>query len=184
MIALGFVAASLQTAAASGDWDDCVKKSRAAAIAACTRVIDSGIYSGRVLAQAYSNRGIELTARSDLVRALTDFDEAMCHDPRQAAVFNNRGLAHAAKGDFDRAIADYDQAIERDPRIPPRSTIVDWHSRRRASTAAPSLTTMLQSKSSPSQQVYQPRQRPGLRCRGPARSQGCVRALQPRQRLS
>ena len=106
----------LAAPASAADWDDCVKQSGDPAIAACTRVIDSGIYSGRTLAQAYNNRGVEWTAKGDLARGLADFDEAVRHDPRQAAAFTNRGLAYAAKGDFDRAFSDYDQAIERDPK--------------------------------------------------------------------
>jgi tetratricopeptide (TPR) repeat protein len=102
--------------AIADDWNACAKESGDAALAACTRAIRSGTYTGRVLALAYSNRGVEWKARGDVARAIADYDEAVKHDPQQPAAFNNRGLAHASKSDYDRALADYDEAIRLNPK--------------------------------------------------------------------
>src|SRR5262249_53722668 len=86
------------------------------AIAACTRVIASGRYSGNNLATLYSNRGVEYAKKGDLDRAIADEDQAIKLNPKYTSAYNNRGLAWKAKGDLDRAIADYDQAIKLDPK--------------------------------------------------------------------
>ncbi len=98
------------------DWTACAKTSGAAAMAACDRAISSGELTGRALALAHSNRGVEWTARGDLTRAIADYDQAIQHDPSQAAAFHNRGTARASKRDFDGAIADYAEAIRRNPK--------------------------------------------------------------------
>ena len=85
-------------------------------MAACDRAISSGELTGRALALAHSNRGVEWTARGDLTRAIADYDQAIQHDPSQAAAFHNRGTARASKRDFDGAIADYAEAIRRNPK--------------------------------------------------------------------
>ena len=102
--------------AQSDDWTACAKTSGAAAMAACDRAISSGELTGRALALAHSNRGVEWTARGDVARAIADYDQAIQHDPSQAAAFHNRGIARASKRDFDGAIADYDEAIRRNPK--------------------------------------------------------------------
>jgi lipoprotein NlpI len=109
--------AGLPTVAAADDEDTCTKQSGDLAIAACSRAIDSGRYTGRSLAADYVKRGREYQARRDLDRALADFSEAIRLDPTFALAFNLRGLAYKIKGDFDRAIADDDEGIRLDPTI-------------------------------------------------------------------
>ena len=114
------VAAALFTGgsgpARADDWEACARDSGDAAIAACTRTIKSGNYEGRVLALAYSNRGVEWKNKGDIARAIADYDEAIKHDPEQAAAYNNRGIAYAAKSDYEAAIASYDDAIRVNPK--------------------------------------------------------------------
>src|SRR3569832_86196 len=80
--------------ALADDWQICAKGHGDDAIAACTRAIKSGTYTGRVLALAYSNRGVEWKAKGDLARAIADYDEAIKADPRQSAAYNTRGIAY------------------------------------------------------------------------------------------
>jgi tetratricopeptide (TPR) repeat protein len=108
-------AAIASTPALADDWETCARGSSDAAIAACTRAIASGAYTGRTLALAYSNRGAEWKTKGDLSKALADYNEAIKADPQQAAAYNNRGIAYAARSDYDKAIADYDQAIKLHP---------------------------------------------------------------------
>src|SRR6185503_4492586 len=102
--------------ALADDWETCAKGTGDESLAACTRAIKSGTYQGRVLALAYSNRGVEWKAKGDYAKAIADYDEAIKHDPQQSAAYNNRGIAYAARQDFERAVADYDEAIKLNPR--------------------------------------------------------------------
>ena len=108
------LAALLAVPAFADDWETCAKGRGDDAIAACTRAIKSGTYTGRVLALAYSNRGVELKAKGDLAKAIADYNDAIKADPQQSAAYNNRGIAYAAGGAYDKAIADYDEAIRLD----------------------------------------------------------------------
>jgi tetratricopeptide (TPR) repeat protein len=62
------------------------------------------------LAIAYNNRGVALAAQ-DPNRAISDFTEAINHDPRFVLAYVNRGRAHLAKGEFDQAISDENEAV-------------------------------------------------------------------------
>src|SRR5262245_53095748 len=113
----GALTAGVSGASAQSDhWATCAKASGNTALAACDQAINSGQLTGRALALAHSNRGVEWMAKGDIARAIADYDEAIQRDPSQAAVFHNRGIACAAKGDFDGAIADYDEAIRLNPK--------------------------------------------------------------------
>jgi len=107
--------AGLPTVAAADDADTCAKQSGDVAIAACSRAIASGKFSGEELAAIYVSRGVEYKNKRGLDRAIADFDQAIQLDPNHATALTKRGDAHAAKGDHDRAIADYDRAIKIDP---------------------------------------------------------------------
>jgi tetratricopeptide (TPR) repeat protein len=85
-------------------------------IAACTRVIDAGRYTGINLAPVFYNRGHAWRDKGDLDRAIADYDQAIKLDPGHFAAYYNRGHAWRAKGDLDRAITDYSQAIRLDPK--------------------------------------------------------------------
>ena len=84
-------------------------------IAACTRNIQSGRFTGRNLAVAFTNRGLAYKRKGQWDRAIADFSEAIRLKPDFATAFNNRGNIYYGKGQFDRAIKDYDKAIHLKP---------------------------------------------------------------------
>jgi len=108
--------AGLPTGAAADDADTCAKQSGDVAIAACSRAIASGKFSGEELAPFYVSRGVVYKNKRGLDRAIADFDQAIRLDPKNPNTYTLRGMAWEAKGDFDRAIADFDQAIRLDPK--------------------------------------------------------------------
>lgn len=85
------------------------------AIAACTRAILSGRYSGADLARIYTNRGVEHRRTGDLDAAIADYSEAIKVHPDDPFAYNNRANARRDKGDIDGAIADYTEALRIDP---------------------------------------------------------------------
>ncbi len=84
-------------------------------IAACTRNIQSGRFTGRNLAVAFTNRGLAYKRNGQWDRAIADYSEAIRLKSDDAEVFNNRGNAYFHKGQLDRAIKDYDDAIRLQP---------------------------------------------------------------------
>ena len=85
------------------------------AMRACTRMIQSGQYSGTSLAYVYRGRGYWKDRKGDYDAALNDFDEAVRLDPRHVEGYDYRASVWKNKGNFDRAIADLDMAIRLDP---------------------------------------------------------------------
>ena len=84
-------------------------------IVACTRNIQSGRFTGKNLAQAFTNRGLAYKRKGLWDRAIADYDEAIRLKPDLAETFNNRGNAYYYKGQLDRALEDYDEAIRLKP---------------------------------------------------------------------
>ena len=103
------------TPAAADDVATCEKASGDEAIAACTRAINSGQYSGRELGALFSIRCFELNGKKESDKAIADCSQAISLHANQASAYLNRGNAYRAKGQYDRAIADYDQAIRLSP---------------------------------------------------------------------
>jgi tetratricopeptide (TPR) repeat protein len=60
-------------------------------------------------------RGNTYHYKSDLDRAIADFDQAIQLQPDFSCAYNNRGNAYADKGDTDHAITDYDRVIQLQP---------------------------------------------------------------------
>ncbi len=116
-LVLSFVVGVSLVITCSPAWaEDCGSAAGDAAIAVCTRDIDSGKFKRQALAVRYYSRGVEYSKKGDNDRAIADYDQAIVLDSKYAAAFNNRGLAYANKGDHGRAIADYNQAIRFDPK--------------------------------------------------------------------
>ena len=69
-----------------------------AAIAACTRAINSGAFRGDQLAKIYLNRGIEYGGKGNHDRAIEDFSEAIRLWPNYASAYYRRGLSRARQG--------------------------------------------------------------------------------------
>lgn len=88
-----------------------------AAIAGCTRIIEDGKQKGTARAAAYYNRGNAHAAKGDRAAALSDYDEAIKIQPKNALALNNRGTARSEAGDTDAAIADFAAAIKHKARF-------------------------------------------------------------------
>lgn len=93
----------------------CERASGEAAIAACTRAIASGAFTGLELAKLHTNRGVELKQKGDLDAALKDYDEAIRLNPADHFAFNNRANVRRDKGDIAGAIGDYSEAVRLEP---------------------------------------------------------------------
>ncbi len=117
VIGIGFGKAAV---AADADRDACKTARGDAAIAACTKAIESKKYNAkkfrRTLSLLYTNRGVEYEIKKEFDKAVADHNEAVTIDPKNWAAYNNRGNAYAGKQDYTRAIADYDEAIKLNPK--------------------------------------------------------------------
>jgi tetratricopeptide (TPR) repeat protein len=113
LLALGLFAA----AARADDWPTCTAAKGDEAIAACSRLIESGQLDVSRLASVYSNRGVARRHRGDLNGAIADLDQAIRLNPKLGVAYNNRCLAYSGQKNYDRAIADCDQAIRLDPKL-------------------------------------------------------------------
>jgi tetratricopeptide (TPR) repeat protein len=83
-------------------------------IAVCSGVIKSGGLTGNNLSMAFSNRGLGYLRKREFDRSITDFNEAIRINPKNAFAYDNRGDAWREKGQFDRALTDYNAAIRND----------------------------------------------------------------------
>ena len=129
---------ALVTPAAADDWDTCAKDSGDAAIAACTRAINSKRYTGRVLALAFNNRGVEWKSKGDLDRAIADYGAAVRLDADYAAAFTNRGLVYERKQDYPHARADFKAALAAAPQKYPNTRGAQHIARERLAALAKS----------------------------------------------
>ena len=119
LVALVLAAAAVVSRpAAADDRQDCLHGSKdvaEAAIAACTRAIESGSYDGQGLSSLYHARGYtwfwtSLADRDD--RALNDYNEAIRLEPNAVSSLLNRSQIYIQRRDYDRAIADVNRAFE------------------------------------------------------------------------
>jgi tetratricopeptide (TPR) repeat protein len=88
---------------------------RSAAIAACTRLIESRATTAAARVEAYGSRGRRHYEAGQLDRAVADYTEAIRLDPGNVTVLSRRSLAYHDQGDPDRAVADASEAIRLDP---------------------------------------------------------------------
>src|SRR5215831_15404028 len=110
------VAIAMSSAPARADDRElCANGAGDEAIAACSRAIASGIFTGGDFARAFHSRGMHYWAKGDLDQAIADYDVTVRLDPKFAPAFVARGNAHNARGDLERAIADYGEALRLDP---------------------------------------------------------------------
>src|SRR5258708_30616525 len=103
------------TPAAADDVDTCGKASGDEAIAACARAINSGLYSGRQLADLFHSRCFEWNKKQESDKAIADCNQAIRLEPNDATAFYNRGDSYTAKNEHERAIEDFKQAIQLNP---------------------------------------------------------------------
>lgn len=90
----------------------CFAEEGEAAVAACTRAIESGRFTGTELAAIYNNRAIELRQRGDYDRAITDYSAAIRFDAGLTGAYTGRGLAYEGNNEIDKAKHDYRAALD------------------------------------------------------------------------
>ena len=130
------------------DEEDCTRSSEPAmVIAACTRLIDSGQFTGRNLAIFHYDRGIAHKNKKDFDQALSDYSEAIRLDPNYAHAYLNRGVLLADKRELDRAMVDFEAAIRLDPTEKLGFSTAPPPTRSRATGIAPSPITARRSGS-------------------------------------
>src|SRR5258707_1469475 len=106
---------------AASDREDCADADNPdQKIASCSRLIADDAESAPNRAQAYRNRGAAYYDKSELDRAIADFNEAVKIDASVvptyfALAYSRRGLGAAEKKDYDQAIADYGEAVKLNP---------------------------------------------------------------------
>jgi tetratricopeptide (TPR) repeat protein len=83
-------------------------------VSVCSSVIKSAGLTGANLSMAYSNRGLGYLRKEEFDRSITDFNEAIRINPKNAFAYDNRGDAWREKGQHDRALTDYNAAIRID----------------------------------------------------------------------
>jgi tetratricopeptide (TPR) repeat protein len=123
ILSVAFVAATTAVLGQSDDAASCSLGDPAkrapdfqAAIANCTRVIESGKLHGPALAGAYDVRSMAHSATGNDTSALADASKSIEINPLGGWAFSNRGDIHLRAKQYDRAIADFTKAIELDQR--------------------------------------------------------------------
>ncbi|MEA2910894.1 MAG: hypothetical protein QOJ15_2975 [Bradyrhizobium sp.] len=114
-VAAVLVIGAFSSRAVADDAGVCSRESGDVAIAACTRAIESGRYSGHSLALKYINRGVEWKLKRDYERAPTDYGAAIQLDEKYADAFYDRCFLYNLKEDYDRALADCTRAVKLGP---------------------------------------------------------------------
>jgi tetratricopeptide (TPR) repeat protein len=84
-------------------------------IAGCSTAIESGKYTGKDLARAFTFRANAFSQTGELDRALADIERAIQLDPTDAFAYGGRGDLYLVKKDYERAIADYSKMIAMEP---------------------------------------------------------------------
>jgi tetratricopeptide (TPR) repeat protein len=110
-------ASLLASKATADDRDICVKETGDVAIAACTRAITSGQYSGERLAKIYQYRCARYLVKSDYKLAISDCSTAVEISPN-FETFLDRGNVQMDFKQYDRAGTDYTAAIKLNPKSP------------------------------------------------------------------
>ena len=101
----------------SVDSDDYKKKGYIdTAIAACDRVIEDKIYSGKNLAKVYLIRGYWYHKAEQNDRAMNNFNKGLDIDPSNYEGYDYRADLWVSMGNTERALADYEQALRLNPK--------------------------------------------------------------------
>jgi tetratricopeptide (TPR) repeat protein len=107
---------ALYGTATADDLSACANGSGDAAIAACSRALESGRLNRTGRVRAYNSRGILWKRKGEYDRAIADYTAAIRINPKYSSAYTNRGVAYVEKHDYDRALADYNIAIRLDPK--------------------------------------------------------------------
>lgn len=112
LVSAAAVAAAVFALVRSDDSGErCFTQAGEAAIAACTRAIRSGRFTGAELASIYDNRAIELRQQGDFDGAIADYTSAIRIDAELTGAYTGRGLAYEGKAEAQKAKADYLKAL-------------------------------------------------------------------------
>ena len=93
---------------------DCDTDNDAAAIVACTKIIESGSASQAAKAAAYRRRGAAHLEQRAFKKVLADYTQAIRLQPNNAGDHFSRGLAYAGLTQNSPAIAELSRAIQLD----------------------------------------------------------------------
>jgi lipoprotein NlpI len=110
---------SVGSGAGGVDVADCIaaakRRDADAAIALCSRALDSGKLGGASTVAALINRGLAHVAKNEPAAAIPDFDRAIQLRPEAVAFYDMRAMAHAMQGEAASAMRDYAEVIRRAP---------------------------------------------------------------------
>ena len=102
----GYAAAAAEQTRCEGGGDPQI------AIAACTRLIESGTLNNEALAVAFFNRAANHQDKGDSPSALADYEKAARVKPGFADAHYNRGIILDEMGELEKAVAEYTKAID------------------------------------------------------------------------
>lgn len=80
-------------------------------ISACTSLIDEGDATDAELSDYFTHRGVQRAMKDDFDRALSDYAQAIRHNPRNADPYLFRGLYWYSRKRYDLSLADYNNAV-------------------------------------------------------------------------
>ena len=127
----------------------CRTASGAEAIAACSRMIETGTYRGQAQAIIYNNRGKAFVEIGENDRALQDLNEAIQIDQNLAVPFSNRGMVWLNIKKYDPAIQDLNEATRLDPSLVAayKNRAVVWLATKRYESAIADFDKVIQRNS-------------------------------------
>jgi tetratricopeptide (TPR) repeat protein len=114
---LATISVLLMSQAAHADMvDDCNQDAdKQLKIRGCSRIIDSGDWTGRDLGIVYHNRGSAQHDLENYDQAIRDYSRAINLMPDDSGPLIDRGVAYKNSGRFEEAVRDHGRAIQIDP---------------------------------------------------------------------
>jgi tetratricopeptide (TPR) repeat protein len=109
---------ALYGTATADDLSTCTNGSGDAAVAACTRALESGRLNRTDRVRAYNSRGNLWKRKGEYDRAIADYTAAIELNRSYLFAYYNRGNSYFETQNFDRAISDYTVAIRINPKYP------------------------------------------------------------------
>ena len=80
-----------------------------------SRCINQGDLTVGQFASAHYNRGNSYYQKGNYNQAISDYTDAIRHNPSFARAYDNRGVVYLRMGNYDQAIQNYNEAIRLDP---------------------------------------------------------------------
>jgi tetratricopeptide (TPR) repeat protein len=84
-------------------------------LSACSRMINTGHFSGKGLASIYRARGSWKQKLGELDASLADYGLSIRIEPENVESYDYRADVYQQKGELDKALADYERASKIDP---------------------------------------------------------------------